>query len=69
MIKSNLSIDVGLNNGAKSTVIDFVYKNAEGPRSGKLTESAVVRFCELDNEVMTFLPGVPLNVAIPIHRV
>ena len=69
MIKSNL-IDIRrAKNGAKSTVIDFVYKNAEGPRSGKLTEAAVVQFCELDSEVMTFLPGVPRNVAIPVHRV
>ena len=59
MIKSNLWTDVGLNNGAKSTVIDFFYKNTEVPRSVKLTEAAVVQFCELDSEVMTFLPGVP----------
>ena len=55
--------------GAKSTVIDFVYKNAEGPRSGTFKETAVVQFCELDNGVMTFLPGVPRNVIIPVHRV
>ena len=36
-------------NGAKSTVIGFVYKNVEGPRRGKLTEAAVVQFCELDS--------------------
>ena len=59
MIKSNLWTDVGLNNGAKSTVIDFVYKNAEGPRSGKMAIASVVQFCGLDSEVMTFLPGVP----------
>ena len=32
-------------NGANGTVIDFVCKNAEVPRSGKLTEAAVVQFC------------------------
>ena len=56
-------------NGAKSTVISFVYKNAEGYRSGKLTEASVVQFCELDIKVMTFLPRVPRNVAIPVHCV
>ena len=32
-------------------------------------EASIVHFCELDSEVMTFLPGVTRNVAIPVHRV
>ena len=69
MLTSNLWTDVGIQNCAKVAVIDFVYKNDEGPRSGKLTESAVVQFCELDSEFMNFLPGVPRTVAIPVHSV
>ena len=69
MIKSNLWTDVGLKNGAKCTVIDSVYKNTEVPRIDKLIEDAVVQFCELESEVMTFLPDVPRNVAIPVHLV
>ena len=45
MLTSNLWTDAGLKNGAKGTVIDFVCKNAEVPRSGKFTEAAVVQFC------------------------
>ena len=45
MLTSNLCTDAGLKNGAKGTVIDFVCKNAEDPRSGKLAEADVVQFC------------------------
>ena len=69
MFTSNLWTYVGIQNGAKGTVIDFVYKNAECPRSGKWTEAVFVQFCELDNEFMTFLPGFPRTVAIKVHCV
>ena len=69
MLTSNLWTYVEIQNGAKGTIIDFVYKNAECPRSGKLTEAVVVQFCELDSEFMPFIPGLLLTVAITVHRV
>ena len=68
MLTSNLWAYFGIQNGAKGTVI-FVYKNAECPRSGKLTEAVVVQFCELDSEFMTFIPGLLLTFAIKVHSV
>ena len=59
MLTSNSWTYVGLQNDAKGAVIDFVYKNAEGPRSGKMAKASVVQFCDLDSEVVTVLPGVP----------
>ena len=56
ILTSNLWSDVRLKSGDKVTVVDFFYNNAEGPRSGKLIETAVVQFCDLDSEVITFLP-------------
>ena len=69
MLTSNLWTYVVIQNGANGTVIDFVYKNAVCPRSGKLTEAVVVQFCDLDSEFMPFIPGLLLTVAIRVHRV
>ena len=69
ILTSNLWSDVRLKSGDKVTVVDFFYNNAEGPRSGKLIETAVVQFCDLDSEVITFLPRVTRTVSIPVHCV
>ena len=69
MLTYNLWTDVGLKNGAKVTVIDFIYNNNEDPRSGKLKEAVVFQFHELDIEVIPFLLGAPWTVVNPVHRV
>ena len=39
MLTYNLWTDIRINNGAKNTVIDFVYKNSEGPMIGEFPEA------------------------------
>ena len=39
MLTYNLWTDIRINNGAKDTVIDFVYKNSEGPMIGEFPEA------------------------------
>ena len=50
MLTHNLWADIGLHNGAKGKVVDFVYTDAAGPgrNNGKgLPEAVVVVFHEL----------------------
>ena len=65
ILTSNVSVEVVLNNGARVKVVDFVYKDLSGPKSGALHEAAVVQFWALDERVATFIPGLPNTVAIP----
>lgn len=65
MLTSNLWAEVGLHNGARGKVVDFVYKDSSGPRSGVLPEAVVVQFRALDESVAPFLPVIPNTVAIP----
>ena len=46
---------VGLHNGAKGEVVDFIYKDKYMPRSGNLPEAVVAEFFELDDYIETFL--------------
>ena len=57
---------MGLPNGARGGVVDFVYKDSSGPWSSALLEVMVVQFWALDEHVFPFLTGVPNHVAIPI---
>jgi len=67
MLTSNLWTAVGLHDGVKGKVVDFVYKTSEGPPhpSKQLPEAIVVEFSHLDDSFPSFLPDVPKTVAIP----
>ena len=69
MLTSNLWVDVGLHNGAKGKVVDFVYKNANEPCMNKGEESpedVVVKFHSMEKGIKPFLDGVPNTVTIPV---
>ena len=61
---SNLWAEVGLHNGSRGEVVDFVYNNLSGPQSGALPEAVVFQFRVLDKLVDPFLPRLPNTVAI-----
>ena len=69
MLTSNLWVDVGLHNGAKGKVVDFLYKHADGPqtKNGKeFPEAFVVQFHSMAEGVEPFLGGLPNTVAVPV---
>ena len=57
--------EVGINNGTRVKVVDFVYNDLSGPQSGALPEAVVVKFWALDELVDPFLLGLLKTVAIP----
>ena len=63
--------EVGLLNGTKVKVINFVCINDSGPRNGGVPEAVVVQFWSLAGEdyVQQFLDGYPRSVAIPMKQV
>ena len=62
---SSVWAEVGLRNGARGKVVDFVYNNLSGPQSGALLESVVVQFRGLDKRVDPFITRLPNTVVIP----
>ena len=61
--------EVGLHNGARGKVIDFVYTDAEGPRNGGVPEAVVVQFRSLAaDDHQPFLDEYPRSVAIPMKK-
>ena len=71
MLISNLWTEVVLHNGAKVTVVDFMYTGSEGTRNGGVPETAVVQFRYLSERthIETFLEGYEQSVLIPMKRV
>ena len=65
ILTSNIWNTVGLHNGARGKVIDFVYMNSDGPRSQTLPEAVVVKFSHLDPDMPGFIEDYPESVAIP----
>ena len=65
MLTSNLWTHVGLHNGARGKVIDFVYMNSDGTLSQTLPEAVVVQFSHLEPDMTAFLEYYPGSVAIP----
>ena len=37
-----------MHNGANGEVVNFIYKDKSGPRSGNFPEAIVVQFCNLN---------------------
>ena len=64
MITSNLWANIC--NGAKSTVVYFIYKGESGPISRNLPEAVVVQFSELDDDYEPFISKITQIVAIPV---
>ena len=71
MLTSNVWTEVGLHNGAKGKVIDFVYVDASGPLSGNVPEAVVVQFHSLagEDQIPPFLNDYCRSVAIPRKQV
>ena len=65
MLTPNLWTPVGLHNGARGKVIDFVYANSDGPRSQTLPEAVVVKFGHLEIYMPDFLQDYPGSVSNP----
>ena len=63
--------EVGLHNGAKGKVINFVYIDASGPRNGGVPEAVVVQFRFLagEDDIQKFLYGYPRSVTITMKQV
>ena len=59
MLTSNFWTEVGLHNGAKVKVVDFVYMDYGGPRNGGVSEAVVVQFRNLakSTHIENFLEG------------
>ena len=64
MLTSNLCNPVGLHNGTRGKVIDFVYMNSDGPQSLNFPEAVVVQFSHLDPDMSDFLGYYPGSVSI-----
>ena len=67
----NLLTESGLHNGAKVTVVDFVYTDSERPINGGVPEAVVVQFRNLSisTHIEPFLEGYERGVAIPMKQV
>ena len=66
MLTSNIWTPVGLHNGTRGKVIDFVYMNYDGPRFQTFAEAVVVQFSHLEPDMPAFLEDFPGSVSIPI---
>ena len=55
IITSNLYDNIELNDVDKSAVVDFIYEDESGTRSGNLPESVVVQFRELYYDIELFI--------------
>ena len=71
ILTSNLWTEVGLHDGAKVKMINFVYIDALVPRNGVVPEAVVVQFRSLSGEddIKLFIGGNPRNVTIPMKQV
>ena len=65
MLTSNLQTPVGLHNGARGKVVDFVYMNSDGPRYQTFPQAVVVQVSHLQTYMPAFLEYYPGNFAIP----
>ena len=64
MLTSNSWTPVGLHNGSRGKVLDFVYMNSYGPQSQTFPEAIVVQFSHLEPDMPAFLEDYPGSVAI-----
>ncbi len=64
MLTNNSWVYYGLHNGARGTVLDIVYKNADGPQRGELPELVIFRFDNYDGT--PFIAGQPGTIAITV---
>ena len=71
MLTSIFWTEVGLNNGYKVTVVDFVYTDSEGPRNGDVPEAVLEQFLYLTEitDIEPFIEGCERSVAIPMKNV
>ena len=71
MLTSNFWNEVGIHNGGKVKVINFVYIGASRPKNGGVPEAVVVQFRSLDGEddIQPFFYGYPRSVEIPMKQV
>ena len=63
----NLWVVVGMHNGAKEKVVDFVYYYNKGQKRNNgeyLPEAVVVKFHSLNNDVKTFVEEMTHTIAI-----
>ena len=51
--------DHGLYISDNGEVVDFIYEDKSGPRSGNITEAVVVQFCELYDDIEHFVSEIP----------
>ena len=65
MLTSNLLTPVGLHNGARGKIIDFVYMKLYGPQSQTFPDAVVVQFSHLEPDMPAFIEDYPGSVAIP----
>ena len=65
MLTSNLWTPVGLYNGARGKVMDFVYMNSDGPQSQNFPEAVVVQFSHLYPGMPDFTEYYSRSVDIP----
>ena len=55
MLPSNLWTKIGLHNGDREKVIDFVYMKSDVPRYQTFPEAVVLQFSHLDPDMSAFL--------------